>query len=111
LETGSRFGHDAAVERLITAGVLAGLTIHAHYAWRNPQLEHRRPFQVMQHPVTGATRYQAYQRRSQPGTGTCIAAATLGQHNDEILGGELGLSADDSPTARAQIIGERPSFM
>jgi crotonobetainyl-CoA:carnitine CoA-transferase CaiB-like acyl-CoA transferase len=37
---------------------------------------------------------------------------TLGQHNDEILGGELGLSADELRELRERkIIGERPAFM
>jgi crotonobetainyl-CoA:carnitine CoA-transferase CaiB-like acyl-CoA transferase len=80
----------------------------------NPQLEHRRFFQVMDHPVTGATRYPGlpmafsgldrHLHRSPP--------PTLGQHNDEILGGELGLSDDELRDLRErEIIGERPSFM
>ena len=108
--------HDraAAVDQLIAAGVPAEAVINVHYAWRNPQLEHRRFFQVMQHPMTGATRY--------PGLPIAFSALdrhlhrspppTLGQHNDEILGGELGLSADELADLRARkIIGERPSFM
>jgi len=105
---------DAAVERLTAAGIPAEAVVNVHYAWRNPQLEHRRFFQVMQHPVTGATRY--------PGSPIAFSAwdrhlhrsppPTLGQHNDEILGGELGLSAEELADLRARkIIGERPSFM
>jgi crotonobetainyl-CoA:carnitine CoA-transferase CaiB-like acyl-CoA transferase len=105
---------DAAVEQLTTAGVPAEAVVNVHYAWRNPQLEHRRFFQVMQHPVTGATRY--------PGLPIAFSAfgrhlhrsppPTLGQHNDEILGGELGLSSEELADLRARkIIGERPSFM
>jgi len=109
-----QYGRDAAVEQLITAGVPAQAVVNAHHAWRNPQLEHRRFFQIMQHPVTGATRY--------PGLPLAFSALgrelhrspppTLGQHNDEILGGELGLSAEELADLRARkIIGERPSFM
>jgi crotonobetainyl-CoA:carnitine CoA-transferase CaiB-like acyl-CoA transferase len=110
----ARFGRDSAVDQLIEAGVPAHAVVNAHYAWRNPQLEHRRFFQVMQHPVTGLTRY--------PGLPIAFSALdrhlhrspppTLGQHNDEILGGELGLSAEELADLRARkIIGERPSFM
>lgn len=110
----SRHDRDAAVERLSAAGVPAEAVVNVHYAWRNPQLDHRRFFQVMHHPVTGATRY--------PGLPIAFSALdrhlhrtpppTLGQHNDEILGGELGLSAEELADLRARkIIGERPSFL
>ena len=111
LSTQSR---DAAAQRLIDAGVPAHPLVNPHFVWPNPQLEHRRFFQVMQHPVTGPTRYPGFpmafsglnrdlHRRPPP---------TLGQHNDEILGGELGLSAEELQDLRARrIIGERPSFM
>jgi hypothetical protein len=38
--------------------------------------------------------------------------STLGQHNDEILGGKFGPFAEELADLRARkIIGERPSFM
>jgi crotonobetainyl-CoA:carnitine CoA-transferase CaiB-like acyl-CoA transferase len=107
-------GRDAAVERLVGAGVPAHELTNGHYLMPNPQLEHRRFFQVMRHPVTGAARYPGWpmafsgldrhlHRRPPP---------TLGQHNDEILGGELGLSADELQDLRERkIIGERPTFI
>ena len=80
----------------------------------NPQLIHREFFQTLTHPVTGETRYPGFPmqfsalgrnlHRSPP--------PTLGQHNDEILNGELGLSKVEIDELREQqIIGERPSFM
>jgi crotonobetainyl-CoA:carnitine CoA-transferase CaiB-like acyl-CoA transferase len=80
----------------------------------NPQLEHRRFFQVMQHPVTGETRYpglpmsfSGLERDRHP-----LPPPTLGQHNDEILGGELGLSEEELRDLRERkIIGERPAFL
>ena len=68
----------------------------------------------MAHPVTGETRY--------PGLPMSFSALdrhlhrspppTLGQHNDEILGGELGLSPEKLQDLRARkIIGERPAFV
>jgi crotonobetainyl-CoA:carnitine CoA-transferase CaiB-like acyl-CoA transferase len=107
-------GRDAAAQRLADAGVPAHGVINAHFVTPNPQLEHRRFFQVLQHPVTGATRYpglpiafsgldRQLHRRPPP---------TLGQHNAEVLGAELGLSAEEIADLRArQIIGERPVFM
>jgi crotonobetainyl-CoA:carnitine CoA-transferase CaiB-like acyl-CoA transferase len=105
---------DVAAQRLIDAGVPAHPLVNPHFVWPNPQLEHRRFFQVMQHPVTGPTRYPGFPmafsaldrhlHRSPP--------PTLGQHNDEVLGGELRLSVEELQDLRARrIIGERPTFM
>jgi crotonobetainyl-CoA:carnitine CoA-transferase CaiB-like acyl-CoA transferase len=105
---------DAAAQRLVDVGVPAHPLVNPHFVMPNPQLEARRFFQVMQHPVTGATRY--------PGQPMAFSALdrhlhrrpppTLGQHNDEILGGELGLSAQELQDLRARnIIGERPTFI
>ena len=70
--------------------------------------------QTLKHPVTGETRYPGFpmgfsvlgnqlHRRPPP---------TLGQHNAEVLGGELGLSEDELESLReAGIIGNRPSFL
>jgi crotonobetainyl-CoA:carnitine CoA-transferase CaiB-like acyl-CoA transferase len=107
-------GRDAAVERLVAAGIPAHAAVNAHYVMPNPQLEHRQFFQVMEHPVTGVTRY--------PGLPMAFSALerhlhrrpppTLGQHNDEILGGELGLSAAELRALRERkIIGERRGFL
>ena len=94
--------------------VPAAASINNHTLWPNPQLDARGFFQTMKHPVTGETRYpsfpaifSAFERdlhRTPP--------PTLGQHNREILQGDLGLS--DAEVARLeaeQIIGTRPSFM
>jgi crotonobetainyl-CoA:carnitine CoA-transferase CaiB-like acyl-CoA transferase len=107
-------GRDAAAQQLVDAGVPAHGVINAHFVMPNPQLEHRCFFQVLRHPVTGETRY--------PGLPMAVSGLerqlhrrpppTLGQHNEEILGGELGLSAAEIADLRQrQIIGERPRFM
>lgn len=102
------------VGRLLDAGVPAAHLVNAHALFPNPQLAHREFFQSIVHPRTGETRYpgwpmkfseltRASHRRPPP---------TLGQHNDEVLGDELGLSDDELARLRERkLIGERPSFM
>lgn len=105
---------DEAVRKLVDACVPAHPLVNGHYLMPNPQLEHRRFFQVMQHPVTGETRYPGLPMAFS-GLERHLHASpppTLGQHNDEILGGELGLTAAELRGLRERkIIGERPSFM
>ena len=88
--------------------------INGHELSPNPQLEHRGFFQVMEHALAGKLRYpgqpvafsgfpRALRRRPPP---------LLGEHNDEVLREELGLSdAEIEALREAQVIGERPSFM
>ena len=107
-------GREEALERLLGEGVPASASINAHSLWPNAQLAHRQFFQTLKHPVTGETRYPsfpaifpAFERdlhRSPP--------PTLGQHNREILQGELGISDREIEELEDQeIIGTRPSFM
>ena len=88
--------------------------INAHFVMPNPQLEHRRFYQTLEHPVTGPTRYPGLPLRfSALGDRLhCSPPPTLGQHNDEILAGELGLSqAELADLRERQIIGDEPSFL
>src|SRR5262245_9626496 len=105
---------DAAVEALLAAGVPAHPLVNAHRVMPNPQLEHRGFFQELDHVHTGRSRYPGlpfgwegdgtrWHRRPPP---------TLGQHNDEVLGGELGLSPEELAELRAKkVIGERPAWL
>lgn len=105
---------DEAVQKLVDAGIPAHPLVNAHYVMPNPQLEQRRFFQVIHHPVTGDARYPGLPMAFS-GLGRDLhrrPPPTLGQHNDEILGGELGLSAEELQDMRERkIIGERPAFM
>ena len=105
---------DEALALLLDAGIPASASINAHELWPNAQLAHRGFFQTMKHPHTGETRYPAFPaifsaferelHRSPP--------PTLGQHNREVLQGELGL--DDAEVTRLEaegVIGTRPAFM
>ena len=103
-----------AVNALLEAGVPAHPVINAHYVMPNPQLEHRRFYQTLEHPVTGETRYPGLPMRFSA-LGDRLhrsSPPTLGQHNREILCGELGLSEEEfEALLEKQIIGDRPSFM
>jgi crotonobetainyl-CoA:carnitine CoA-transferase CaiB-like acyl-CoA transferase len=101
----------ARAERLAAAGVPAGYVEDARDVAHNPQMLHRGLFEIEHHPVTGAhpiptlpfrfrARGEGWLRRPTP---------TLGQHNVEVLGGLLGLSADELDALRAAgVIGDRP---
>jgi len=107
-------GADAATERLLAAGIPASPLTNAYHLMPNPQLEHRGFFQEMVHPATGRKRYPGLPWRT-PGWGPpwhSKPPPTLGQHNEEILGGELGLSQAELARLREkQVIGTRPSFL
>jgi len=99
-------------EMLASHGIPAGYVEDARNIAHNPQLDARGFLEVEEHPVTGPHpipmvpfRYDGRAGR----TWTYRASPTLGEHNDEILGGELGLTADELAALRAEsIIGERP---
>lgn len=77
-----------------------------------PQLEAREFYQSLEHPRSGERRYPVWPMRFSYGPNPHYAsvAPTLGQHNAEVLGGELGLSDDDLARLReASIIGDRMS--
>ncbi len=105
---------EQAADRLVAAGVPAAAVVNAHRVMPHPQLEARGFFETLTHPETGATRYPGFPMRFSA-FGPCLHASpppTLGQHNDEVLREELGLSADEIAELReAKIIGKRPTFM
>ena len=74
-----------------------------------PGLDARGFYEDFEHAVTGHHRYPGWPFRITPGPARHhrFAPPTLGQHNDEILGG-LGLSRDELDALRRdQVIGER----
>ena len=105
---------DAAVLELLAAGVPAHPLVNPHRVMPNAQLEHRGFFQWLDHPHTGRSRYPGLPFGwGKPGTRwNRTPPPTLGQHNDEILGGELGLSREKLAELRAKkIVGERPAWL
>jgi crotonobetainyl-CoA:carnitine CoA-transferase CaiB-like acyl-CoA transferase len=74
-----------------------------------PGLDARGYYEDFEHAVTGRHRYPGWPFRITPGPARHhrFAPPTLGQHNDEILGG-LGLSRDELDALRRdRVIGER----
>ena len=103
-----------AVELLITAGIPASQVVEGHSVRPHPQLEHREFFQTLDHPETGPVDYPVLPMKFS-GLGPKLHRSpppTLGQHNDEVLGGELGISDDELEELRElKTIGTRPSFL
>ena len=105
---------DEVLAILREAGVPASALVNNHALHPNPQLDDRGFFQTMRHPYTGETRYPSFPARFEAFERDLHLSPppTLGQHNREILQGELGLSDEDLDRLEAdQIIGTRPSFM
>jgi crotonobetainyl-CoA:carnitine CoA-transferase CaiB-like acyl-CoA transferase len=76
----------------------------------NPQLRARRYFETPRHPVVGAMPLPSLPfRYASVDQWLRTPAPTLGQHNEAVLGGWLGLSADELQALEAaEIIGTRP---
>jgi crotonobetainyl-CoA:carnitine CoA-transferase CaiB-like acyl-CoA transferase len=108
--TASRDARTAA-EQLLAAGVPAAALLKTGAIYGEPQLQARGYFQTLEHPVTGPLRYPAWPMHfsflTTPSHPFAAGAPTLGQHNEEILGGVLGLSREEIDRLRAAgVIGE-----
>jgi crotonobetainyl-CoA:carnitine CoA-transferase CaiB-like acyl-CoA transferase len=98
---------DEVVEELVNAGVPAAVVIPGREVVHNPQLRHRRLFEVEAHPITGEheipglpfrfSRVDRWGQRPSP---------TLGEHNDEVLS-ELASPEELQRLRDAGVIGDR----
>lgn len=98
------------VNALSARHVPAEHVLRADRMYDIPQLDVRGYYEEVEHPLTGVHRYPGWPFTMTPGPSGHhrFTAPTLGQHNDEILGG-LGLSGDEVDDLRArQVIGETP---
>ncbi|MCP5065765.1 MAG: CoA transferase [bacterium] len=103
-----------AASILRAAGVPAEECINSHMLVPNPQLEQRGFFQVMDHSLAGPVRYPGLPMRFSglPRALRKTPAPLLGEHNEEILRDELGLSEEEIEKLReSKIIGTRPAFL
>jgi crotonobetainyl-CoA:carnitine CoA-transferase CaiB-like acyl-CoA transferase len=101
---------DTGVDELIAAGVPAAPVADPRAASSHPQHRARGFFEEFDHPVVGT-----HPAPTLPFTYTSVdrwlrsPAPTLGQHNEEILGGLLGLDDDAIAELAADgVIGKRP---
>ena len=102
---------DEVADLLMRAAVPAATVIPARDMAGNPQLRHRRLFEVEDHPVTGRHQIPALPFRfSRVEQWTTRPAPTLGQHNDEVLG-EIATEAELERLRADGVIGDRvPGF-
>jgi crotonobetainyl-CoA:carnitine CoA-transferase CaiB-like acyl-CoA transferase len=104
---------DDVVERLAAAGVPAAVVVSPPCVVDNAQLRFRQFFEPMEHPVTGPNLYSGLPMRLSrgPAAWNRVCSPTLGQHNREVLAGELGLADDElDALAAASIIGTAPDM-
>jgi crotonobetainyl-CoA:carnitine CoA-transferase CaiB-like acyl-CoA transferase len=102
---------DAVVDELADAGVPAAPVVLPPDVVDNVQLRARSFFETVDHPHTGPTEYAGLPFARLHGVDRWCRrpAPALGQHNDEVLGGELGLTAEELDRLReSQVIGDRP---
>jgi crotonobetainyl-CoA:carnitine CoA-transferase CaiB-like acyl-CoA transferase len=97
------------VAALLERGVPVEELVTPEQMYDLPGLADRGFYEDFRHPVTGQHRYPGWPMRLTPGPARHhrFAPPTLGQHNDEILGG-LGLSGDElAALRRDRVIGDR----
>ena len=100
---------DDAVAALTRAGIPAARVLTVPAMFDDPQLVARGYYVSLDHPRTGRRRYPGWPMRFSTTAGQHRwGAPTLGQHNDEILTGELGLDSAELASLRAAgVIGDR----
>ena len=81
---------------LLAAGVPAAEVVLPPAVIENEQLVDREFFERLYHPAAGWQPYAGLPFRAPPAGGWCQSPPpTLGQHNDEVLGSELGLGREE----------------
>jgi crotonobetainyl-CoA:carnitine CoA-transferase CaiB-like acyl-CoA transferase len=102
---------DEIVEQLWAAGVPVGKVMQPHEQAELEQLQFRRFFEDVEHPVTGTARHSTLPLRFSRGPDRFHTrhAPLLGEHNDEVLRG-LGMSDDEIAALDADgVIGRAPT--
>jgi len=98
-----------AADAVLAAGVPASVVLTVPGMLTEPQLVSRGYYQPLTHPLVGEVPYPGWPMSFSGGVPEHHrwVAPTLGQDNDEVLGGRLGLSPDELVALRAEkVIGE-----
>jgi crotonobetainyl-CoA:carnitine CoA-transferase CaiB-like acyl-CoA transferase len=98
-----------AADAVLATGVPASVVLTVPGMLTEPQLAARSYYQPLTHPLVGEVPYPGWPMSFSAGVPEHHrwVAPTLGQDNDEVLGGRLGLSADELAALRDQmVIGE-----
>ena len=104
----SQHGDDELMHTLQAAGVPAAAVFHQPEMFDDPHLVARNFFIEIDHPETGVRRYPAPMARFErmPLTPVRGPAPTLGQHNEEVLRGDLGITQERyDQLVRDEVIG------
>jgi crotonobetainyl-CoA:carnitine CoA-transferase CaiB-like acyl-CoA transferase len=102
----------AALAALRAGGVPAEPVVPAYAVDDDEQMRARGFWEAVDHPVVGRVTYPGWPMRMSQVQASWYRrpAPLLGQHNDEVLGAELGLTDDHLARLRAAgVIGERPA--
>lgn len=84
-----------AMRLLGAAGIPAGAVLDTGELQNDASFEARGIMQTIEHPANGAFKMPAWPVRHDGAPPAVKPAPLLGQHNDDVLGAWLGLSADD----------------
>jgi crotonobetainyl-CoA:carnitine CoA-transferase CaiB-like acyl-CoA transferase len=102
---------EQAAKELVDAAIPAAAMVPAFMTLDDPQLRARGYFEPVEHPLVGEQEYPGWPMRLSAGPERYWhdPAPLLGQHNDEVLGGELGVSDDELARLRDRhVIGDAP---
>ncbi|TMC51219.1 MAG: CoA transferase [Chloroflexi bacterium] len=90
----------ALAERLQAAGVAAGVVATGRDLFADPQLAHRGHFVRLKHAAMGEHAYDAPGFHLSETPAQMRPAPSIGEANEEVLGGILGLSAEEQARLR-----------
>ena len=104
---------EAAAAELRAVGVPAAAMVPGYATLDDPQLRARGFFEELEHPHVGLHQYPTWPLRMSAGPARYWTgpAPTLGQHTEQVLRDELGVTDDELERLREQhVIGEAPYF-
>ena len=102
---------EQAAKELLDAGIPAAAMVPAFMTLDDPQLRARGYFERVENVLVGEQEYPGWPTRFSAGPDRYWhePAPTLGQHNDIVLGEDLGLGEDELARLREQhVIGDAP---